>query len=57
MPYRLNPKNRREVQVKRKSGWVHKHTHKTVALAKKHVSALNIHVHHPEKARKRRRKK
>lgn len=55
MPYRLNPKNRRQVQVKRKSGWVLKKTHKTVALAKKHVSALNIHVHHPEKARRRKR--
>ena len=57
MPYRLNPKNRRQVQVKRGTHWVLKKTHKTVALAKKHVSALNIAVHHPEKARPRRRKK
>lgn len=55
MPYRLNPKNRRQVQVKRGTRWVLKKTHKTVALAKKHVSALNIHVHHPEKARRRKR--
>jgi len=45
------------VQVKRKTRWVHKHTHKTVALAKKHVSALNINVHHPEKAKPKRRKR
>lgn len=55
MPYRLNPKNRRQVQVRRKDRWVLKATHKTVALAKKHVSALNIHVHHPEKARRKRK--
>lgn len=57
MPYRLNPKNRRQVQVRRGTRWVHKHTHKTVALARKHVSALNLHVHHPEKARKPKRRK
>lgn len=55
MPYRLNPRNRREVQVRRKGRWVKKTLHKTIALAKKHVSALNIHVHHPEKARRRKR--
>jgi len=47
MPYRLNPANRREVQVKRASGWVHKHTHKTVAEARAHVQALGINVGHP----------
>jgi len=57
MPYRLNPKNRREVQVKRKSGWVRKKLHPTVAKATAHVSALNLNVHHPEKARKRRKRK
>ena len=52
MPYRLNPRNRREVQVKRKSRWAREKLHPTVAKAKKHVSALNINVHHPGKARR-----
>ena len=56
MPYRLNPKNRREVQVKRKSGWARKKVHKTVKEARAHMQALNIHVHHPGKARKRRKR-
>lgn len=56
MPYRLNPKNRRQVQVKRASGWVLKKTHPSVAEAKAHMSALNINVHHPSKARKRRKR-
>jgi len=62
MPYRLNPKNRREVQVKRKSGWVRKKLHKTVKEARAHVQALGINVGHPGrsariKARKKRRRK
>lgn len=56
MPYRLNPKNRREVQVKRKGRWLHRHTHKTVREAKGHLAALNKNVHHPSKARKRRKR-
>jgi len=61
MPYRLNPKNRREVQVKRKTRWVHKHTHETVAKARAHVQALGINVGHPGrsarlKARKRKKR-
>lgn len=64
MPYRLNPKNRREVQVKRKSGWVRKKLHKTVREARAHVQALGINVGHPgrsarlkAKARKPKRRK
>ena len=55
MPYRLNPKNRRQVQVQRGTHWILEKTHKTVALAKKHAAALNINVSHPEKARKKKR--
>ena len=57
MPYRLNPRNRREVQVKRKTRWVRKKLHPTVAKAKAHVQALGINVGHPGKVRKKRRRK
>lgn len=44
MPYRLNPKDRREVQVKRPSGWVKLKLHPTVDKARKHLAALKINV-------------
>ena len=52
MPYRAKGKN---VQVKRKSGWRLHKKHPSAAKAKAHASALNIHVHHPKKARKKKR--
>lgn len=55
MPYRLNPSNRRQVQVKRSGRWVVVKTHSTVPDAEAHLAALNINVHHRGKKKKRRK--
>ena len=40
MPYRLNPDDRREVQVKRGERWVRLKLHETVQAALAHLRAL-----------------
>jgi len=52
MPYRARGKI---VYVKRGARWVRHKVHPTAAKAKKHAAALNIGVHHPEKARRKRK--
>ncbi len=54
MPYKATGQ---WVLVKRKGRWVRKKRHATVAKAKAHAAALNINVLHPEKARKKRKRK
>ena len=44
MPYRLNPKNKREVQVKRGNNWTTLKVHPTTQKALKHLQALQINV-------------
>jgi len=46
MPYRINPKNPREVQVKRRGRWVRLKggSHKAPAQARKHLAALQANV-------------
>lgn len=53
MPYRARGST---VQVKRGSRWVLFKKHPSPAKAKAHAAALNINVHHPELARKKRKK-
>jgi len=56
MPYKLS-KSGKAVLVKRGNRWVVLKRHPTREKARKHVAALNINVHHPEKARKKRKKR
>jgi len=44
MPYRLNPKNKKQVQQKKGSAWVTLKTHPTASKARAHLTALNINV-------------
>lgn len=44
MPYRLNPKNRKQVQIQKGGKWKVLKTHPTVAKAMKHLAALKINV-------------
>lgn len=48
MPYRINPKNSKEVQVKKNNKWqkLKGGGHETSAQARSHLTALNINVHH-----------
>lgn len=46
MPYRLNPKNKKQVQVKKGARWAVLKTHRSAAQAKKHLAALKINVKH-----------
>lgn len=44
MPYRLDPKDHRCVQVQKAGSWEQLTCHPTAALAAKHLAALNINV-------------
>ena len=44
MPYRLNPKNKKQVQVKRDGEWVNKKTHLSADQALRHLRALKLNV-------------
>jgi hypothetical protein len=44
MPYRINPKNKKEVQVKRDDKWVSKKVHLSEEQALKHLRALKLNV-------------
>jgi len=44
MPYRLNPSNRKEVQVYKDGKWKRLKLHPSVAKALKHLAALKINV-------------
>lgn len=46
MPYRLNPKNKRQVQVKKSGRWKLLKTHMSAAKARAHLYALNKNVRH-----------
>ena len=46
MPFRLNPKNKKQVQVKRGVRWVRLKTHPSLKKARAHLTALNINVRH-----------
>jgi hypothetical protein len=49
MPYRLNPKNKRQVQVNRNGKWVVLKTYKTTKQALAYFRALYINVTMKEK--------
>lgn len=44
MPYRLNPKNKAEVQKNENGRWVLVKRHPTTDKARKHLAALEINV-------------
>lgn len=44
MPYRLNPVNKREVQVKKGGAWKRLKLHPTTGKASKHLAALKANV-------------
>jgi hypothetical protein len=44
MPYRINPQNAKEIQVKKGKRWRRVKLHKTAARAKAHLAALRINV-------------
>lgn len=44
MPYRINPTNRKQVQVYKGGRWTVLKTHATVKKALKHLAALKINV-------------
>jgi hypothetical protein len=44
MPYRLNPSNKREIQVKRAGKWLRFRLHSTVGKAAAHLKALRTNV-------------
>lgn len=44
MPYRLNPKDTKEVQVKKNKKWQRLMRHPSKGKAKGHLTALNINV-------------
>lgn len=46
MPYRLNPTDKKVVQVMRNGRWQKFKSHPTVARAKAHLVALNKNVKH-----------
>lgn len=49
MPYRLNPNNKKQVQVKRRGRWIVLKTHPTVRKARAHLYMLNKNVTHRAK--------
>jgi len=49
MPYRINPQNRREVQVKRNGKWIHKGTSASPSAAKKYLAKLQMIEREKEK--------
>jgi hypothetical protein len=44
MPYRLNPSNKKEIQVKRAGKWLRFRLHPTVGKASTHLRALKANV-------------
>jgi len=44
MPYRLNPSDKREIQVKRAGKWLRLRLHPTVGKAAAHLKALKANV-------------
>ena len=44
MPYRINPKNRKQVQVKKGDNWEVLKTHLSPEQARKHLTALTMNV-------------
>lgn len=46
MPYRINPVNKKQVQVKKSGKWQLLKIHKSAADAIKHLTALKINVKH-----------
>ena len=46
MPYRISPKDKTVVQVKKNNRWQKLKEHPTQVKAKKHLTALNINVRH-----------
>jgi len=44
MPYRLNPNNKKQIQVKKDGRWVVYHTHPSVKKAKAQLYVLNKKV-------------
>lgn len=53
MPYRLNPTDKTEVQVKRNGRWVRWHKHATVKKARAQLAALKMSPHTQTNRRKR----
>jgi hypothetical protein len=49
MPYRINPKNSKEVQVKKDDKWQTLKTHLSEDQAKRHYRALVLNVEEKEK--------
>lgn len=54
MPYRINPKNKKQVQVQRGRRWASLKTHPSARAAAKHLAALNINVAAKEKGKRKR---
>lgn len=46
MPYRINPKDPKEVQVKKGGKWVSLKRYATAEMAQKRLSAMRINVSH-----------
>lgn len=46
MPYRLSPKDKTTVQVKKKNRWTRLKKHQSQEKARKHLAALKINVKH-----------
>jgi len=46
MPYRISPKDKTVVQVKKKNRWTRLKKHPSTEKAKKHLTALKINVKH-----------
>jgi hypothetical protein len=44
VPYRLNPNNKKQVQVKKSGRWQVLKSHSSLEAAKKHLAALKINV-------------
>jgi len=46
MPYRISPKNKTVVQVKKNNRWTKLKKHPSKEKARKHLAALKINVKH-----------
>jgi len=46
MPYRLSPRDKTVVQVKKNKRWTKLKKHPSQGAAKKHIAALKINVKH-----------
>lgn len=56
MPYRLNPRNKRCVQVKKRGRWRSLKCHRTSGAARAHLSAVSL-AYHRRVSRKRRNRR